>query len=212
MHQQMNNLLAYFVYLYMKYLDAPQTITIPIFPLAIFLLPQGITRLRIFEKRYLNMVKLASKAHGFAILLNNESDNDNNCRIASWVDIIDFDTSEDGILQIDVKCKSLIALHSSYIDEEQLMWAKFDTYQHWQEHQHDATTQKFSELLKRFFQHSKELTKLYNNEYINQPNWVIARWLELLPIKNEYKAHFFLSDTYEKATEFLTELLLPNKH
>lgn len=179
---------------------------IPVFPLSIFLLPEGVTRLRIFEQRYLNMVKIASKAHGFAILLN--SDNNSSYRIASWVEIIDFDTTDDGILQIDVQCKSLIALHDSYTDEHELMWSSFSPWQHWQSHQHNETTRKFSDLLKKFFQLSKELTKLYNHEFVNQPNWVIARWLELLPINNKYKAHFFLADTYDKANDFLSELLL----
>ena len=36
-------------------------IELPLFPLSIFLLPGGITRLRIFEPRYLKMVAIASR-------------------------------------------------------------------------------------------------------------------------------------------------------
>ncbi len=32
------------------------TVNLPIFPLPVFLLPKGVTRLRIFEERYLKMV------------------------------------------------------------------------------------------------------------------------------------------------------------
>ena len=80
---------------------------IPIFPLSIYLLPQGITRLRIFEQRYLNMVKNVHKTNGFVISYYQDSPNlDIESKISawgSWVEIVNFMQGDDGILVIDVK-------------------------------------------------------------------------------------------------------------
>ncbi len=182
---------------------------IPIFPLPVFLLPDGITRLRIFEQRYLNMVKIASKGDGFAILL--ACDDNLDAKIASWVDIINFDTSDEGLLQIDVKCKSLIELSAITSDENNLMWANIKNVKHWDVQKHDDFTLEFTELLRLFFVKNTELFDLYDKTLVNQPNWIIARWLEALPIDNIYKAHFLLPDTYSQAHDLLTELLLSKK-
>jgi len=45
------------------------TVTLPIFPLPVFLLPGGVTKLRIFEPRYLKMVSTASSGQGFVAWL-----------------------------------------------------------------------------------------------------------------------------------------------
>lgn len=179
---------------------------IPVFILPVFILPEGITRLRIFEQRYLNMVKIATKENGFAILSNMESGSDE--LIASWVDIINFDNGDDGVLVIDVQCKSLIKLTDSYIDKEQLMWANIEKFSHWQTQKDDDITVKLSRLLKSFFEQNDDIFTLYNNKFINKPNWVMARWLELLPIKNKDKEHFLLPDSYLKASNFLSSVLI----
>jgi Lon protease-like protein len=183
-----------------------KNMNIPVFPLSVFLLPQGITRLKIFEQRYLNMVKIATKENGFAILHNTEGTVEN-C-IASWVDIINFDKSDDGILQIDVKCKSLITLTEPYVDKERLMWATIDNSSHWQDEPHDDITLKLGELLQSLFEENEDLFTLYNNHFINKPNWILARWLELLPIKTDDKAHFLLPNSYLKANSFLSNILI----
>lgn len=184
---------------------------IPVFPLAIFLLPQGVTRLRIFEQRYLHLVKVASKEHGFAILFTGKSDTNTDSRLASWVEIINFDSTDEGILQIDVKCKGLIALKKTYTDELRLMWADGESAGHWPVQQHNEVTLLLSELLQSFFQQNTELFELYQQNFVNQPNWVMARWLELLPLKNKDKAHFLLPDSFPQAISFLAELLLEKK-
>lgn len=86
--------------------------TLPIFPLPVFLLPNGITRLRIFEPRYLKLVKIASTEQGFIILLQSEKPETTDITWGSWVEIINFDSGEDGVLEIDVKCKSLVKILS----------------------------------------------------------------------------------------------------
>lgn len=182
---------------------------IPIFPLPIFILPEGKSRLRIFEPRYLKMVKIALKENGFAILLTS-NDHTNN-HIASWVDITDFDEDDDGILLIDVKCKNLVSVTNSFIDNTNLMWAKIETINHWPEHQHNDATLAYSKILKSFYQQSDGASSLYSGDYVEQANWVVARWLEILPIDNKYKESFMLASSFNDALLLLGEIL-PTKN
>lgn len=186
------------------------TINIPVFPLPIFLLPQGVTRLKIFEPRYLMMISIATKNDGFAIVLNEYIGQPK--MTASWVEIINFDRSEQGVLMVDVKCKGLVSLASSYTDEHDLSWASYAPLSHWQPLSHNRSTKAFSQLLQSVFAKNKTLSRLYHHEFIDSPNWVMARWLELLPIEAKEKMCFFEQDSDERARLFLADLLLQPKH
>ena len=96
------------------------TLNLPIFPLPIFILPQGITRLRIFEARYLKMVSLAMKNQGFVIFSHDNSEKVNTMKVGSWVEVINFDQGEDGILLIDVRCKCLVDIQAITQDKVNL--------------------------------------------------------------------------------------------
>jgi Lon protease-like protein len=181
-------------------------INIPVFPLPVFLLPQGITRLQIFEPRYLNMISIATQNNGFAIVLNAFIGQPK--MMASWVDIIDFYTSEQGMLIVDVKCKALVSLTSPYQDEQSLLWASYAPVNHWQTLTHNQLTETFSRLLHSFFSQSEDLSSIYHDEFIDTPNWVMSRWLELLPIAAKDKMFFFEPNSSEQVQSFLGDLLI----
>ena len=111
------------------------SVTLPIFPLPVFLLPDGVTKLRIFEPRYLKMVSLASSGQGFVIWLNDSSintdDKDSIMQWGSWVDIINFDKGEDGVLEIEVKCKCLVSISSIVHDKDNLHFGDVSHIDHW---------------------------------------------------------------------------------
>ena len=70
------------------------TLNLPIFPLPVFLLPNGITRLRIFEPKYLKMIKIATKGQGFVITPNYKETNSSDVIWGSQVEVINFDQGE----------------------------------------------------------------------------------------------------------------------
>ena len=182
---------------------------IPTFPLPVFLLPQGITRLRIFEQRYLHMIKIATKNSGFVIVLN-EYLNDALIEseiTGSWVEVVNFFTSDEGILIVDVKCKSLVSVEISYKDKLNLLWSTCKPISHWKSAEHNKTTLNMSKSLRLFFEQSNDLSSLYINKFIDTPNWVISRWLELLPIPSHEKTCFFEETSYLQAQQFLSGLL-----
>lgn len=178
---------------------------LPIFPLPVFLLPEGVTRLRIFEQRYLKMVKLATKADGFAIQFSN---GESKLDWASWVDIINFDQDENGLLIVDVKCKSLVAICELSTDQDNLLYGQTELLPHWPVVKHDVVTEELSTSLRRAFQQNMRLSQLYQSTFNDNANWVVARWLELLPVDSSDKTVFVDSDTYPAAKEFVERVVL----
>ena len=83
-------------------------ITLPLFPLSAHILPQGRMALRIFEPRYVRMVKNACATQtGFGVcMLNAKGDKERNEHIhvvGTHVKVIDFDMLDDGLLGITVE-------------------------------------------------------------------------------------------------------------
>lgn len=192
---------------------------LPVFPLPVFILPGGITRLRIFEPRYLKMVKIATQAQpqGFVIWLNNteivatepeEIDVKTSHSLwGSWVDIINFDQGDDGILEIDVKCKSLVEILSIHKDENHLHFGDVSEISHWSQEESQRTTDVLSQSLNAVFDNNIALKKLYADTATSHANWVVARWLELIPVDLDVKTAFVHSQSYEEAKNFVQSII-----
>lgn len=187
------------------------TINLPIFPLPVFILPQGITRLRIFEARYLKMVSLAMKNQGFVIYSHDSNEKVDTMRIGSWVEIINFDQSEDGILLIDVRCKCLVDIKSISQDNINLHHGDVIPKEHWLNTNLDKTTSELSESLNKLFSENSELNDLYHKPYFSHGDWVVARWIELIPLKLSEKRVFVEQDSYNQAKQLLQRIILADE-
>ena len=166
------------------------TVNLPIFPLPVFLLSKGVTRLRIFEKRYLKMVAHAMKNDGFIVLPYGKAEKVSDMPTGSWVEIVNFDQGEDGLLLIDVQCKCLVDIHLTTQDKDKL-------------HHGDVSIKKH-----KAFDENTELTALYRQAYFSQDSWVVARWLELLPVNIDEKRLFVEPGSFGAAKEFLQNIIL----
>jgi len=83
------------------------SIDIPLFPLDVVLFPGGYLQLRIFEQRYLDMVRDCSATGGyFGVCLINEHESANrpatHQRLGTTAEICDFTNLDDGLLGITV--------------------------------------------------------------------------------------------------------------
>ena len=188
-----------------------QQLNLPVFPLNVFLLPEGIARLRIFEARYLKMVKLATKNQGFVICVNNptaqsNSQSDGNVW-GSWVDIINFDQGKDGVLEIDVKCKSLVNITDITTDADKLHFGNVTPFEHWPTAQAALSISELSASLSHVIKNNNMLSELYPDVQINNPNWVVARWLELLPIDHEAKNLFIDKHSFAQAKDLVQSII-----
>jgi Lon protease-like protein len=190
---------------------------VPLFPLPVFLLPGGITRLRIFEQRYLKMIQIASKGSGFVITSNKTNSNKASTvetqddDWGSWVDIINFDQGDDGVLEVDVKCKSLVQLLSIDKDKDNLHFGDVKISSHWSQSDIKAENIPLFHSLVSVFEQNPLLESLYKDDMTANTHWVIARWLEILPINSEVKTLFSKDDSFQTAQEFVHSVVLSNK-
>jgi len=184
-----------------------KTVNFHLFPLSIFLLPGGITRLRIFEARYLKMVSLATNNDGFIICpdLGNKS-----MQLAiwgSWVEIINFDQGDDGVLEIDVKCKTLVQVNQVEQNKEKLHFATAVPLKHWAENESSVAIPLLTDSLQSLVESNDLLKRLYEHNLQTNPYWVVARWIELLPIPFEVKNSFIYESTYVEAEKLVRSII-----
>lgn len=188
-----------------------QTLQLPIFPLPVFLLPGGITRLRIFEAKYLKMIPMAIKGQGFVICFNELSNNlssiNNNKQWGSWVEVINFHQGLDGILEVDVKCQSLVNIHAITEDKNQLYRGDVSCFEHWANTSLNASTDGLSTSLVDVFESSPLLEELYSDIPKNNAHWVVARWLELLPLEQIEKNEFVDKYNFFQAKKFIHDII-----
>jgi len=181
---------------------------LPVFPLPVFLLPDGCTRLNIFEPRYLKMVREAASGEGF--IIQTTLSGVALSSIGSWVRIYNFGQREDGLLQIDVRCQSLVELSAFETDPDKLRWALAEPVAHWPSVQADEISDQLTTALQQCFTQHDMLRSLYGNECGQTAAWVVARWLELAPVANQYKVMFYAPQSYPQALRFAAELIIEN--
>lgn len=187
---------------------------LPIFPLPIYLLPNGITQLRIFEQRYLNMVRDIKNTNGFAISYSTGKSNEMLPTWASKVEIVDFDMTDDGVLIIDVRCTHLVNIEDAQYDENKLLTATVSPKLHWSsatDVSNDVLPEVLNQPLKKIFSQNTELNSIYKETFFDDPLWVCSRWLELIPVSFQHKSHFTSPDSFDEALQFIETILTNNQ-
>ncbi|TMO56385.1 LON peptidase substrate-binding domain-containing protein [Pseudoalteromonas phenolica] len=180
---------------------------LPVFPLPVFLLPEGVTRLRIFEPRYKKLVSIATKEDGFALTIYKPDAEFEVSEWAAWVNIVDF-FEEEGMLHIDVQAKSLVKLSNVYFDEDNLRFAKCEPKEHWAQASSSENHIALADKLEEIFSLHPDIKNLYPAPQFDNPNWVCARYLELLPLSMEQKEVFVDQYSFDKAQNFLHTIML----
>ncbi len=180
-----------------------------IFPLPIFVLPEGYTRLRIFEPRYLNMVKTALQNNVGFVLCTYQHDTPFNISAQGClVDIIDFDQDPSNMLLIDVYAAKSVQINDVYQDESELRHGLLSDCNtpYWYNDSHSeisADNQRLSDSLQDIFLNNKELSSLYRQTKGDNLAWVAARWLELLPISIDKKQQLAFESNFANLLNFL---------
>lgn len=159
---------------------------IPIFPLNVVLFPEGELPLRLFEPRYLDMVKKCMRENsGFGICLiskGNEAGQPAEINaFGTYVRIIDFEQLSDGLLGIIVKGEKRFRIESSRIQQDSLRLSEVTFV----DDDDDIIPEDylgFSELLKEIAKRY-ELPFVDENERFEEANWVSDRLAEILPFE-----------------------------
>jgi len=185
---------------------------LPLFPLSAHLLPGGRMSLRIFEPRYVRMVKEACRSDtGFGIcMLNAQGDKDKNEHIypiGTYAKVIDFDLLDNGFLGLTVEGHRCFDIGTVTTESDGLRLGECQWLDEWTVQSKEHSIKPIDGKLMEIFDKYPELQSLYQIPKFNDPIWVIYRWLELLPVGAEKKQQLMQEKDYIKALSFLTNLV-----
>ena len=174
-----------------------------VFPLPIFLLPGGITRLRIFEPRYIRLITEAAAGDGFALSVYQPDRPYQSYPIAAHVEIVDFATLDDGLLGVTVKALQLVKLADFEVEDDGLRKAQIVPLSHWPQQEITPLNPHFATTLHELFDSQAELAAHYQSLDYEDPAWVCGRFLEILPLPMEKKLAFYHPASFPQACELL---------
>jgi Lon protease-like protein len=185
---------------------------IPLFPLSAHLLPGGRMSLRIFEPRYVRMIKEACKADtGFGICMvdskGDRSKNEHIYAIGTYAKVVDFDMLDDGLLGVTVEGQDCFKINSVTTQTDELRVGECEYIEKWSAESAILPISPMDDKLKEIFENYPELKAMYQTPQFDDPIWVIYRWLELLPVDALQKQEFLQQKSCIKALEYLTQLV-----
>lgn len=182
-----------------------QQTEIPLFPLNTVLFPGGVLPLRIFERRYLEMVSNCMKnAGGFGVVAiqeGREAGEKVRCHgIGTLARIVDFDRLEDGLLGITCVGEQRVRVLAQRVQDDRLLLGQVE----WLPAEPDSPLPRNADLLLTLLKNilSQEEIRPYTRFLV--PDWDSAAWVgnrlaEILPLPLEVKqALLVLSDPVQR--------------
>ena len=186
---------------------------VPLFPLTVNVLPGGILPLQIFEPRYIDMVKACmSNEVGFIVALTKQSKSPKenpiieNFSISTYVEIIDFDLLENGLLGISVKGLHRVEILDIELQEDGLLIANADIVL---EENSSVFKQDFKniwQVLQQISDHP-EVKKMGIQIDFSSSSSVVHSLGNLLPLTSIEKQEILDKKSDRERLEFLDELI-----
>jgi hypothetical protein len=187
-------------------------IEIPLFPLRTVLFPGGYLPLRIFEQRYLAMVRnCARNDSGFGVCLIREGEEAvspvKTTQLGTHARIIDWYTLEDGLLGVSAIGTVRFLSENTWQEEDGLFRAEVRVIPEPPECPVPESYSVLSDVLGRFMEKVGHQYPDYNPGQLQDAVWVGYRLSELLPLAGIEKQHLLeLSDPIERLQN-LVEIL-----
>jgi len=159
---------------------------LPLFPLSSIVLPDGLLPLRLFEPRYINMIKECFKNEsGFGVCLIKEGNEVGAPSVpyaqGTMVSIVDFDQGSDGLLHITAKGVQEFDLLSYSVQEDKLLVGEVALREPSEPILMSEKYRDLSDKLEVILSYV-EPNIVYSDKRLDEPDWVCNRLLELLPI------------------------------
>lgn len=174
---------------------------LPLFPADIYLLPNGICKLQIYEQRYLRLVKIATANHyGFGLCMKID---DNFCHFGTRVIIIDFDPLPNGFMSITIQGTEMFLINNHWRDYDHLYIGDTSPVPNWHSKNITDIDQTISDNLKQLFQQYPEHASYYPHPKFDDITWVCQRWLEVLPLEVNQRQWFMSRNDCSAALSFL---------
>jgi Lon protease-like protein len=177
-----------------------------LFPLPVFLLPEGITRLCIFEPRYKRLVAEAmSTGQGFGLCLPKEAHSLYD--IGTRVEIYNFDRDENGLLTIDIKGVDRFTFENVSSDSDGLMHADVTVNDGWERIEMTPQYEFMLLPLKAVLTSNPLYAEQVNQQGLNNLSWICQRWLEILPVPADKKYWLSRQSGLEPTIDFIREVI-----
>ncbi|MCL5050988.1 LON peptidase substrate-binding domain-containing protein [Aliidiomarina maris] len=185
---------------------------IALFPLTSHVLPGGRLQLRIFEQRYIRMVKEALTAQsGFGICMLNPKgkteDNTHILPIGTLVHVVDFESLPDGMLGITVAGEQLFEIQDIDTAKDGLRSGDVTLREHWPTSAITDEDILLRQRLQEVFDAYPELSQLYPEKKFDDEPWICQRWLEILPLEPQKKQELLSSKHTQPVKEFIRQLV-----
>lgn len=127
--------------------------------------------------------------------------------IATVVTIVDFNSRDDGLLEIMVEGTDTISVSSLTMAYDNLLTAVYEPCHSWPTIPINADSQMLADKLNLLFDSVPEINTYYQHPNYNNATWVCQRWLEILPIDIKHKQSLIHHPTAETTIHFLLQLL-----
>lgn len=185
------------------------TIEIPLFPLRTVLFPGSVLPLRIFEQRYLTMIRDCARSDtGFGVCLIREGEEAVSpvrpAQVGTHAQVVDWYTLEDGLLGVSTLGTVRFVTESVWQQDDGLFKARITVLP---EPPRCAVPEAFSvlsDVLARFMEKVGAQYPQSTPEDLQDASWVGYRLSELLPLSHVEKQHMLeLTDSIERLQKLL---------
>ena len=160
---------------------------LPLFPLNTVVFPEGVLPLRIFEPRYLDMVRDCMRnSHGFGVVLLKKGKESGQAidifNTGTLCVISDWETLPDGFLGITAKAEKRILISSTHIESNKLLVASVEELE---QEPDPSLPQEFDFMQKILQRIIAEVGEPYSSlpACYDKAGWVSSRLTELLPLQ-----------------------------
>lgn len=164
---------------------------LPLFPLNSIIFPGGVLPLRIFESRYLDMVKdcVRNQTNFVICLIKDGSEVGAAAKhrsIGTACSIIDWETLPDGLLGITVQGQKRVEIKNTQTQANQLLIGQVEDLSEFDDETLPAKFDEWAHLISVIIE---ELGKPFNqqDQQLASAHWVGARLTEFLPFELEQK-------------------------
>lgn len=179
-------------------------VEIPLFPLRTVLFPGGFLPLRIFEQRYLTMIRDCARSDtGFGVCLIREGEEAvspvKTAQLGTHAQVVDWYTLEDGLLGVSAVGTIRFMVEDTWQQDDGLFKAQVRVVPEPAWCRIPESFSVLGDVLGRFMEKVGDNYPEYTPDHLQDANWVGYRLSELLPLSGIEKQHLLeLSDPVER--------------
>lgn len=183
---------------------------IPLFPLSTVVMPGGLLPLRLFEPRYLDMVRNCFRQQtGFGICLIKEGAEVGDAAVpyayGTLIKIVDWDQGENGLLQIVVEGEQKFRIVDTWQGDAKLLHGSVELLP---AEQTSPVPEEYGHLVQTMQQILVQVAPgiVYKSPVYDDALWLGSRFVELLPLSAELRHELFSMDDSQQRLSAIADV------